>query len=78
MVKKHKQQLRQQLCQQRRLLSIEEQQNAATNVQQQLINSQLLEPMHVIGAYQAHNGEIDPQPIIDDCRQQQKTCCLII
>lgn len=62
------QQIRQHFRQQRRLLNIQQQAEAADAISTQLAS--LLQPNDVIAGYLAHDGEIDLQPFIQRCWQQ--------
>ena len=63
------QQIRQYYRQQRRLLNTQQQADAAHAISTRLLS--LLAPDDVIAGYLAHDGEIDLQPFIQQCWQQQ-------
>jgi 5-formyltetrahydrofolate cyclo-ligase len=69
-------QLRQQLRQQRRDLSLQQQRQAAANLKRQLCRQPAFIRADRIGFYLASDGEISPQPLIELALSMGKQCFL--
>ena len=71
-----RQQIRQQIRHQRRSLSQQERESAATGLSRQLTHSKLFHHSRHIAFYLANDGEIDPFNLIEAAWQRGKQCYL--